>query len=165
MHRVENLHCRRTLEEFVDLIERVSRTVPTRFVVHGPTIHALARSGLGDRLLAAGIQTQPLMPYFEFVRSLAASPLVVTDGGSIQEECARLGVPTLLWRKRTERPDGLGANIVLSGYDPATVDAFLSDPEQWRRPPTLEVPSSPAAATVAAIAAELALAAPKPKRG
>ncbi len=163
MHRVENLHHRRALEGFVDLVERVSRTMPTRFVVHGPTAHALARSGLGDRLVAAGIETQPLMPYFEFVRSLAASPLVLTDGGSIQEECARLGVPTLLWRKRTERPDGLGANVVLSGYDAATVDTFLADPERWRRPPKLEVSSSPAAATVAAIAAELAVAAPKPE--
>jgi UDP-N-acetylglucosamine 2-epimerase len=165
MHRVENLHHRQGLEGFVDLVVRVSRKMPTRFVVHGPTAHALSRSGLGERLTAAGTEMQPLTPHSEFIRSLAAAPLVLTDGGSIQEECARLGVPTLLWRKHTERPDGLGANVVLSGYDPATVEAFLSDPECRRRPPNLEVRSSPAEATVAAIAAELASIAPKPKIG
>ena len=28
-------------------------------------------------------------------------------GQRVQEECALLGVPTLLWRAHTERPDGL----------------------------------------------------------
>ncbi len=60
---------------------------------------------------------------------------MVTDGGSIQEECALLGVPTLLWRDRTERPDGLGRNVVLSHYDSEVVDAFLADIEGRRQPP------------------------------
>jgi len=47
-----------------------------------------------------------------------------------------LGLPTLLWRKRTERPNGLGANVVLSDLDRIVVDAFLAEPEQWRRPLT-----------------------------
>ncbi len=66
---------------------------------------------------------------------LAAAPYVITDGGSIQEECALLGVPTLIWRLRTERVDGLGANVVLAQYDDATVRAFLADPQAHRRTP------------------------------
>lgn len=155
MHRVENLHRRSTLRGFVALLERISSTTPALFVVHGPTARALAKSGLGARLSAAGVELRPLLPYVQFVRNLAAAPFVVTDGGSIQEECARLGVPTLLWRACSERPDGLGANVVLSRYDPATVDGFLSDPQRWRRPPAIQVWISPAAATVAAIAIEL----------
>jgi UDP-N-acetylglucosamine 2-epimerase (non-hydrolysing) len=65
---------------------------------------------------------------------LAAAPFVITDGGSVQEECALLGVPTLLWRGHTERLDGLGANVVVSGYRPEVIDAFLADPERLRRP-------------------------------
>ena len=58
---------------------------------------------------------------------------MVTDGGSIQEECAVLGVPCLLWRERTERPDGVGANVVVGRYDGAVIDRFLADPEAYRR--------------------------------
>jgi UDP-N-acetylglucosamine 2-epimerase (non-hydrolysing) len=75
---------------------------------------------------------------------LAAAPLVVTDGGSVQEECALLGVPTLLWRHRTERSDGLGENVVLTHYDRVAVEAMLADPERWRRQPRWLDGSSPA---------------------
>ena len=78
--------------------------------------------------------TSNLLPFAEFTARLAAAPFVVTDGGSIQEECALLGVPCLLWRDRTERPDGVGANVVVGRYDDAVVDRFLADPEAHRRP-------------------------------
>jgi len=51
---------------------------------------------------------------------------VVTDGGSNQEECAYLGKPTLLLRKATERKEGLEEHCVLSRYDPAVIDSFIS---------------------------------------
>ncbi len=60
---------------------------------------------------------------------LAEAPFVITDGGSIQEECALLGVPTLLWLDRSERPDGIGVNVVVGRYDPQVVDRFLADPD------------------------------------
>jgi UDP-N-acetylglucosamine 2-epimerase len=156
MHRVENLHRPAALDGFVAVVERIAATTPTRFVVHGPTGPALARRGHTARIAAAGVEVGPLVPHHEFVHALAAAPLVVTDGGSIQEECARLGVPTLLWRARTERPDGLNTNIVLSRYDPSTVDAFLANPGRWRHPPTDDNGPSPATAIVDAIATELA---------
>ena len=64
---------------------------------------------------------------------VASAPLVITDGGTIQEECAALGVPTLLWCDRTGRPDGVGDNVVISRYDKAIIEAFLRDPQQYRR--------------------------------
>jgi len=145
MHRVENLQRRSVAEAFVTLVERLARRWPVRFVVHGPTEEVLGRWGALGRLDAAGVSRTGLLAHHDFVALLAAAPLVVTDGGSIQEECALLGVPTLLWRARTERPDGLGANVVLSRYDPAVVDAFVDDPEQWRRPPVPRPAVSPAA--------------------
>jgi len=44
-------------------------------------------------------------------------------------------VPTLLWRDRTERPDGLNANVVLSHYEPATIQTFIDRSEQYRSKP------------------------------
>lgn len=156
MHRVENLHRRSSVEGFVSLVERLAARWPVRFVVHGPTEEVLARSGVLGRLDAAGVERTPLLAHQEFVALLAAAPLVVTDGGSIQEECALLGVPTLLWRARTERPDGLDANVVLSRYDPAVVDAFVADPSRWRRPPAARLTVSPSERIAEVVAAEVA---------
>ena len=132
MHRVENLHNAKRFDGFLDLLGRLDR--PATFVIHPPTDAVLARRGGRSSVEAGGVATSGLVPYDEFVTMLAAAPFVVTDGGSIQEECARLGVPTLLWRDRTERPDGVGDNVVVSRYDSAEVDAFLADPYRWRRP-------------------------------
>lgn len=156
MHRVENLHRRPVVEGYVDLVERLASRGPVRFVVHGPTAEVLQRGGHDRTLEAAGVELRTLVPHREFSAMLRDAPLVVTDGGSIQEECALLGVPTLLWRARTERPDGLGANVVLSRYDRRTVDDFLADPERWRRPPKLDLPVSPSAEIVDVLVNELA---------
>ena len=154
MHRVENLHRRRRVDELAEVVERIARRWPARVVVHGPTKAVLARTGVDRRLLDAGVELVPLVPYGEFVAMLAAAPFVITDGGSVQEECALLGVPTLLWRARTERPDGLGANVVLSRYDPRVVGAFLADPERYRRP-AVRLDAHPTEAILAVLLDEL----------
>jgi len=135
MHRVENLTSRRRIDRLVEIVERLAAVMPVRFVLHTPTEEALVRAGLRRRLADAGVQCSGLTAHHEFVQLLAAAPLVITDGGSIQEECALLGVPTLLWRDRTERADGLDVNVVLSHYDTDVVAAFLDDPEAYRAKP------------------------------
>jgi UDP-N-acetylglucosamine 2-epimerase (non-hydrolysing) len=47
------------------------------------------------------------LPYFEFVGLMARAKLIVTDSGGIQEEAPSLGVPVLVLRKTTERPEAL----------------------------------------------------------
>jgi UDP-N-acetylglucosamine 2-epimerase (non-hydrolysing) len=148
MHRVENLHRRSSVEGFLALVLRIATDRKVRFVVHGPTADVLRRSGRHDDLVSAGVEIVTLLPHHEFSRQLAAAPLVVTDGGSVQEECALLGVPTLLWRHRTERSDGLGENVVLTHYDRVAIEAMLSDPEARRRPPRWLDGPSPAEAIV-----------------
>lgn len=148
MHRVENLHRPSAVQGFLALVLRIAAEHKVRFVVHGPTEDVLRRSGRTADLVAAGVEIVPLIPHRDFSRQLAAAPLVVTDGGSVQEECALLGVPTLLWRHRTERSDGLGENVVLTHYDRVAVESMLADPERWRRPPRWLDGPSPAEAIV-----------------
>lgn len=135
MHRVENLKRKERVRGFVDLLLKTVEDHPVLLVLHGPTRPTLEKSGALETLLAAGVETTGLMSHSEFTRALAAAPLVITDGGSVQEECALLGVPTLLWRGETERPDGLGANVILSHYRSDVADGFLADPEAHRREP------------------------------
>lgn len=135
MHRVENLKSRDHVKGFVRLLLAIAETYDVLLVLHGPTKPTLEKSGALATLRDAGVETTDLMAHNVFTRALAAAPLVVTDGGSVQEECALLGVPTLLWRGRTERPDGLGANVVLTDYRRDVTADFLADPEVFRREP------------------------------
>ena len=135
LHRVENLNRRERVEQLVGVVERIARERPVRFVQHGPTIDTLRKRGLDTRLRAAGVELVGLATHGEFVAMLRAAPFVISDGGSIQEECALLGIPLLVWRGATERPDGVGANVVIGDYDTRVIQAFLTDPEAYRRPP------------------------------
>ncbi len=62
---------------------------------------------------------------------------LITDGGSNQEEAYYLGVPCLLLRRRTERVEGLGENVVLSHCDPETIAGFVAGFDRYRRPPLM----------------------------
>jgi UDP-N-acetylglucosamine 2-epimerase (non-hydrolysing) len=143
MHRVENLNRRERVDRLVRICLRIAVDRPVTFVVHGPTIETLRRRGLDTRLRDAGVEVVDLLPHARFVAALRQAPFVITDGGSIQEECALLGVPTLLWRAATERPDGIGRNVVVSGYDRTRVDDFLADPQAWRYSPAAVADQQP----------------------
>lgn len=155
LHRVENLYRRTVVQRLVDTVIALVERQPVRIVVHGPTWEALRRGGHEARLRQAGVELVSLAPHHEFVAMLRAAPLVITDGGSIQEECALLGVPTLVWRRHSERADGVGANVVVSGHDPAVEAAFLADPDRYRRPSSLP-DCSPSAEILDVLLAEVA---------
>ena len=78
--------------------------------------------------------------FFEFVALEQAALCVLTDSGTVQEECALFGTPNVTIRDVTERPETLecGSNI-LSGADPASVvrcvRIALGLKSSWRPPP------------------------------
>jgi UDP-N-acetylglucosamine 2-epimerase (non-hydrolysing) len=77
-------------------------------------------------------------PYESFVELLASSRLVLTDSGGIQEEATALGLPVLILRDRTERPEVLSAgNGILVGTDEqaivSTALRLLDHPTEYRR--------------------------------
>ncbi|MGY0232287.1 non-hydrolyzing UDP-N-acetylglucosamine 2-epimerase [Longispora urticae] len=88
--------------------------------------------------------TDPL-PYQDLTRLLAASHLVLSDSGGIQEEAPTFGVPVLVLREVTERMEAVEAGCArLVGTDPAAIlaaaDQLLTDPEQHRRMSTVVNP-------------------------
>ncbi|WP_141322685.1 UDP-N-acetylglucosamine 2-epimerase, partial [Brevibacterium aurantiacum] len=50
--------------------------------------------------------------YGEFTTVMAASDIVLTDSGGIQEEAPSLGKPVLVMRDNTERPEAVEAGSV-----------------------------------------------------
>ena len=47
--------------------------------------------------------------YLDFVRLMESSDLILTDSGGVQEEAPALGIPVLVLRRTTERPEGVTA--------------------------------------------------------
>jgi UDP-N-acetylglucosamine 2-epimerase (non-hydrolysing) len=128
VHRFENIYSRRTLERVLVLIEHIAHRYPLVFILHKPTTEKLKRFDFYQRIATnSRIELRERTDYFRFIRLIAASDFVVSDGGSNQEECFYLGKPILLLRQATERPEGLGGNCILSKYDPVKVDQFLDE--------------------------------------
>ena len=69
----------------------------------------------------------PPQPYAPFVRLMRGARLILTDSGGVQEEAPGLGVPVLVMRETTERPEGVDAGTVkLVGTDPERISAEVS---------------------------------------
>jgi UDP-N-acetylglucosamine 2-epimerase (non-hydrolysing) len=52
------------------------------------------------------------LAYREFIAAVARAPLVISDSGGVQEEVPHLGVPLLVPRSCTERPEGVATGFV-----------------------------------------------------
>lgn len=78
------------------------------------------------------------LDYLDFVAMMAASDVVLTDSGGIQEEAPSLGKPVLVMRDTTERPEGVKAGTArLVGANAAAILAetarLLDDPAAYRQ--------------------------------
>jgi UDP-N-acetylglucosamine 2-epimerase (non-hydrolysing) len=82
----------------------------------------------------------PPFGFFDFITLEKNAFCVLSDSGTVQEECSIFGVPTVTLRDVTERPETLecGSNM-LSGADPEMilhcVRAVLALKGQWTAPP------------------------------
>ena len=70
--------------------------------------------------------------HLEMLQAMRDSDVALSDSGGMQEEAPTLGVPLLILRDRTERPEGIATgNLKLVGRDPEkireTVHALLDD--------------------------------------
>lgn len=79
------------------------------FPVHmNPNVRQTVRSLLHDHDRA---YLTPPLDYLSFINLLRRADLILTDSGGIQEEAPSLGVPLLVLRKLTERPEGFMAGL------------------------------------------------------
>ncbi|WP_157157437.1 non-hydrolyzing UDP-N-acetylglucosamine 2-epimerase [Diaminobutyricimonas sp. LJ205] len=115
-------------------ISRLARRYPDTLVVLPAHLNPIVRESLLPPLegLANVLVTEPL-GYVDMVNTLAASHIVVTDSGGIQEEAPSLGKPVLVLRETTERPEAVTAGTVrLIGTDEDRivdeVTRLMSDP-------------------------------------
>ncbi len=81
---------------------------------------------------ASNITLLAPLDYVSQVHLMKRAALILTDSGGIQEEAPTFGVPVLVLREKTERPEGIDAGVArLIGSDPvrivAEATALLSD--------------------------------------
>jgi UDP-N-acetylglucosamine 2-epimerase (non-hydrolysing) len=133
LHRFELLRDRRLLGETLAILAEHARRSPLLFIDHPVTVAAIEALGLGRCFETPGFVRIPRQPFFAFIALARRSAFLVTDSGGNQEEAFYLDRPCLVHRRRTERLDGLGENVVLSGYDLDVLRDFLRDPAPFRR--------------------------------
>ncbi|WP_181773718.1 non-hydrolyzing UDP-N-acetylglucosamine 2-epimerase [Amycolatopsis pittospori] len=132
-----------------------------------PEVRGLVREELGGN---PGVLITGPLPYTELAATLAASTLVLSDSGGIQEEAPTFGVPVLVLRDVTERMEAVNAGCaLLVGTDGerivSTAKRLLDDPAARTRMMSNGNPFGDGAAaerTEQAIAHLLGLAADRP---
>ena len=68
------------------------------------------------------------LDYRDFIKILSFSDLVITDSGGVQEEAPSLGVPVIITRAMTERPEIIEAGMgFLTGTDRDAIIRFASE--------------------------------------
>lgn len=126
-HRRENFGA--PLQEIIaglrDLASRFA-DVDIVYPVHrNPNVDGPVRAALTG---VAGIHLIDPIEYKAFADLMAASYLILTDSGGIQEEAPSLGKPVLVLRDETERPEAVEAGVVaLVGPHRAKIVALASE--------------------------------------
>ena len=122
LHRTENLFSKRNFQKFVDLLNSIPEKYKITWYLHEPTENFLNRYKPN---LSKNITTSKLLGHDDFIEKIKKSSFVITDGGSIQEECYYLGKNTIIWRNTTERPFALNKNMLISNYSVTKSQKFL----------------------------------------
>lgn len=117
-----------------ELVERFPDTVVAYPVHLNPAVREPANRILGDHPRIALIEPLDVVDAHNF---MAKAHLILTDSGGVQEEAPFLGVPCLVLRDTTERPEGITAGTLkLAGTDREQIVTMaaelLSDPQAHR---------------------------------
>jgi UDP-N-acetylglucosamine 2-epimerase (non-hydrolysing) len=133
MHRRESFGggVRRVAAALRRLADERAGRVRIVYPVHpNPAVDRVMRAELAG---VAGIELHPPMGYVEFLGLLARAHFALSDSGGVQEEGPTLGVPVLVMRDVTERPEAVESGWArLVGTDEeailAAARALLDDP-------------------------------------
>ena len=132
-HRRENLgnNMRQMFRAIKRLVE-AHDDVQVVYPVHlNPVVQQIANEILGDDDRIQLIEPLDVVDFHNFA---AHAHLILTDSGGIQEEAPSLGVPVLVLRDTTERPEGIEAGTLkLAGTNEDAIfnlaNELLSDKE------------------------------------
>jgi UDP-N-acetylglucosamine 2-epimerase (non-hydrolysing) len=162
LHRAENVDNEERLEQLLGGLAAVADFYQEPMVVslHPRTADKMARFGLDPKSERVRLLTP--MGFFDFVKLERNAHCVLSDSGTVQEECSIFRVPNITVRDVTERAETIeiGSNM-LTGAEPQTilqsVKVVLGSSLSWTPPPEYLEPhvSSTVAKIVLGYAAHL----------
>ena len=107
-HRRENLGA--PLENIVGALNDILAKFPDTNLVYpmhkNPAVREVVKRALGTHPRVELIEP---LDYLPFVQAMQRAHLILTDSGGVQEEAPALGIPVLVLRRTTERPEGVDA--------------------------------------------------------
>lgn len=138
LHRAENVDLPDRLAAIFKGFENLAGKVgkPVLISCHPRTAAKLASAGID---VSSDIRLLEPLGFFDFVKLERNALAVLTDSGTVQEECAIFQIPNVTVRDVTERPETIecGSNII-SGADPdsivRSVELAISQPSNWTPP-------------------------------
>ena len=140
IHRAENVDIESRLRTLIAAMEILHQTykMPIICSLHPRTRDTLKRFGLQEQI-SPGVQFHAPFGLFDFIHLEQNARCVLSDSGTVQEECCIFHVPNVTLRDVTERPETIecGSNI-LSGADHdailRAVQCVLSQEPDWDVP-------------------------------
>jgi UDP-N-acetylglucosamine 2-epimerase (non-hydrolysing) len=134
-HRRENLgepmiHMFRAIRRVLDEHDDVKAIYPIHL---NPVVRETAQSVFGEDNRIHMIEPLDVLDFHNF---MSRSYLILTDSGGIQEEAPSLGIPVLVMRDTTERPEGVAAGTLkLVGTEEKSIyenfSMLLSDKSEY----------------------------------
>lgn len=147
MHRAENVDVEERLRSLIESLEGLQREydLPIVCSTHPRTRGVMERFHI-DPEAHARIRFLPPFGLFDFIALERNAFCVLSDSGTVQEECCVFRVANVTIRDVTERPETLecGSNM-LSGANPESVSrcvrTVLDHKPEWNVPPEYLAPN------------------------
>ncbi len=113
LHREENIESAEILARKLEGIRDLSATLPVVFPLMPRVRACLRRYRLEGILKGSAVTVTRPLGFLEFLKLEQSARLIVTDSGTVQEEACLLGIPCLVTRRSTERPETIAAGATL----------------------------------------------------
>jgi UDP-N-acetylglucosamine 2-epimerase (non-hydrolysing) len=139
MHRAENVDIKERLRRLTVAMDRLQLTYSLPIVISTHPHTRVRMEGFGIGVKNDQVRFLPPFGFFDFVALERNALCVLSDSGTVQEECCIFRVANVTIRDVTERPETIecGSNM-LSGADPdmilQCVHTVLDQKREWTVP-------------------------------
>jgi len=139
MHRAENVDIQERLKNLLLTLDKISKKYALPVIV---SLHPRAKNRMeqfGLKVSNKNVRFLDPFGFFDFITLEKNARCVITDSGTVQEECCIFKVPNITIRDVTERPETLesGSNMLV-GVSPdlilSALEVVLNEKCEWQPP-------------------------------
>ena len=139
MHRAENVDHKERLKNLLLALDKIGKKYAVPVIV---SLHPRAKNRIEEFGLKVSDKNVRLLEpfgFFDFITLEKNARCVITDSGTVQEECCIFRVPNVTIRDVTERPETIesGGNMLVSVQPDlilSSIEVVLSETREWAPP-------------------------------